>query len=65
MSPRKQTIKILNENGYELKRKGANHDIYFSPISRRTIPVKRHDFDESDMRYIKGSRHKDIMEVLK
>ena len=52
MSPRKQTIKILNENGYELKRKGANHDIYFSPISRRTIPVKRHDFDESDMRYI-------------
>ncbi|MBR2143003.1 type II toxin-antitoxin system HicA family toxin [Anaerovibrio sp.] len=52
MSPRKKTVKILQENGYELKRKGANHDIYFNPISKLTIPLKRHDFDESDMRYI-------------
>ena len=33
-------------------RNGANHDVYFNPQTKITIPVKRHDFDEDDMRYI-------------
>ncbi len=52
MNPRKITIKELEKNGFVLKRHGANHDVYFNHITHQTIPVKRHDFDENDMRYI-------------
>lgn len=52
MNPRKITIKALEANGFSLKRHGANHDVYFNAQTNQTIPVKRHDFDEDDMRYI-------------
>lgn len=52
MNPRKITIKTLEVNGYSLKRHGANHDLYFNPETKKTIPVKRHDFNENDMKYI-------------
>ena len=52
MNPRKETIALLREHGYILARHGSSHDIFFNPAARVTIPVKRHDFDEDDMRYI-------------
>lgn len=52
MNPRKETIAILEDSGFILARHGVNHDIYFNPVTRITIPVKRHDFDENDKRYI-------------
>lgn len=52
MNPRKITIKALENNGYYLKRHGANHDVYFNPETKKTIPLKRYDFNENDMRYI-------------
>jgi predicted RNA binding protein YcfA (HicA-like mRNA interferase family) len=52
MNPRKMAIAKLMEGGYELKRNGANHDIYYNTDTKKTIPVKRHDFDEDDLRYI-------------
>ena len=52
MNPRTQTIKDLEQSGYYLKRHGANHDIYFNPDTKSTIPVKRHDFDGNDRKYI-------------
>lgn len=52
MNPRKETINILEGDGFILARHGSNHDIYFNPAKRITIPVKRHDFDEDDKRYI-------------
>lgn len=52
MNPRKITVKELEINGYSLKRHGANHDVYYNPETKKTIPLKRHDFDENDMRYI-------------
>lgn len=52
MNAYKTTIKLLALNGYVLKRRGSNHDIFFNPQTKITIPVKRHDFDEDDMRYI-------------
>lgn len=52
MNPRTQTIKDLESNGYEFKRHGSNHDIYFNPNTKSTIPVKRHDFNENDRKYI-------------
>ena len=52
MNPRKETVAIVEDNGYILVRHGANHDIYFNPETKITIPIKRHDFDEDDMRYI-------------
>ena len=52
MNPRKETIAILGRHGFILARHGSSHDIYFDPATKRTIPVKRHDFDEDDMRYI-------------
>ncbi|MBO4438685.1 MAG: type II toxin-antitoxin system HicA family toxin [Spirochaetaceae bacterium] len=52
MDAHKRAVKALNEAGYFFKRTGANHDIYFNAEKRRIIPLKRHDFDESDLRYI-------------
>lgn len=52
MKPRDKAIKLLNENGYEFRRSGANHDIYYNREFGLLIPLKRHDFDESDLRYI-------------
>ena len=52
MNPRKETVRILQENGFVLARHGSNHDIYAHPEKRITVPVKRHDFDEDDKRYI-------------
>ena len=52
MNPRKEIISILEDNGFILARHGVNHDIYFNPTQRITIPVKRHNFDEDDKRYI-------------
>ena len=52
MSPRAQCIKELIRRGFVFKRSGKNHDIYFNPRTKQTIPVKRHDFDENDKRYI-------------
>lgn len=52
MTPRKMTIKLLEEAGYYLKRIGANHDIYYNDKTHIMIPVKRHDFNENDMKYI-------------
>lgn len=46
MNPRQQTIKQLSASGYELKRHGANHDIYYNPqntapyLSNDTISMK-------------------------
>lgn len=52
MNSKQQTIKQLAAAGYVLKRHGANHDIYYNPETHSTIPVKRHDFNENDMKYI-------------
>lgn len=52
MKPRNIAIKELNANGYILKRPGANHDIYYNPDTRYSIPLKRGHFDEDDLRYI-------------
>lgn len=52
MDARKEAIRSLENGGYIFARHGANHDIYFNPLTKSTIPVKRHDFDENDLRYI-------------
>lgn len=52
MNPRKETVNILAGDGFILARHGSNHDVYFHPTKKITIPVKRHDFDEDDKRYI-------------
>ena len=52
MNPRAKTIKELESLGYIFHRHSANHDIYRNPETRVSIPVKRHDFNENDARYI-------------
>ncbi len=52
MKPRLQAIHLLAENGYVLRRHGANHDVYYNKQLGVIIPLKRHDFDEDDYRYI-------------
>ncbi len=54
MKPRARAVSELELNGYGFKRHGANHDIYYNPALRCIIPLKRHDFDESDLRYIQN-----------
>lgn len=52
MTPRQETIGLLESNGFQWKREGKKHTIYWNPNTGQTIPVKRHDFDEDDERYI-------------
>lgn len=52
MKPRAKAVSELETSGYTFKRHGANHDIYYNPNIGCIIPLKRHDFDESDLRYI-------------
>lgn len=53
MNPRNIAIKDLNHNGYIFKRSGGNHDIYYNPDTKYSIPLKRGHFDEDDLRYIR------------
>ena len=53
MNPHTTAIRELNEAGYNFKRHGANHDIYFNPEIGSMISLKRHDFNENDLRYIR------------
>lgn len=46
-------IKDLNNSGYTFKRSGGNHDIYYNPETKYSIPLKRGHFDEDDLRYIR------------
>ncbi len=52
MNAHTKAIKELESAGYFLKRNGKSHDIYYNAKKRRSIPLKRHDFDEDDLRYI-------------
>ncbi len=51
MSPLKEAIKALKKSGYYLDRHGANHDVYKDDKGNR-IPLKRHDFNDNDLKYI-------------
>lgn len=53
MNPRNAAIHDLNSNGYQFKRSGGNHDIYYNPDTKSSIPLKRGHFDEDDLRYIR------------
>ena len=52
MNQRQMTVDDLIENGFLLKREGKKHSIFWNPKTGQTIPVKRHDFNEDDRRYI-------------
>lgn len=53
MKPRTQAVADLESSGYDFRRHGANHDIYYNKALGCIIPLKRHDFDETDLRYIR------------
>lgn len=52
MNPLQETIKDLKRNGFVEARQGKKHTIFYNPQTHQTIPVKRHDFNENDRRYI-------------
>ena len=53
MTPRDQAIKELEADGYRFERHGGNHDVYYNPEIKCSIPVKRHKFSENALRYIR------------
>lgn len=53
MTPRDIALAELQKCGYRFERHGANHDIYFNPELKCSIPVKRHQFSENALRYIR------------
>ncbi|MCD8074110.1 MAG: type II toxin-antitoxin system HicA family toxin [Lachnospiraceae bacterium] len=53
MKPRDIALKELKSSGYTFKRSGGNHDIFYNAEYNSTIPLKRHDFNENDLRYIR------------
>ncbi len=38
--------KLLRRNGCRIDRPGANHDIWYSPITGKRFPVSRHKTQE-------------------
>lgn len=38
MNPRNTAINDLNSNGYQFKRSRGNHDIYYNPDKKYSIP---------------------------
>ncbi len=52
MSPLLATVKDLKNAGFVVLREGKKHTLYYNPNTDQTIPVKRHDFNENDRRYI-------------
>ena len=38
--------KILKSNGCIIDHEGANHEIWYSPITNKTFPVGRHKTEE-------------------
>ena len=53
MSPHKQAENDLIAAGYIIKRKDNGHVIWFHPELKATIPLKRHDFNDNDLKYIR------------
>ncbi|MEG2603884.1 MAG: type II toxin-antitoxin system HicA family toxin [Clostridia bacterium] len=52
MNPRKQAEQALKENHFFLYRQGGNHEIYKDEQTGQIIPIKRHDFNDNDLKYI-------------
>mgnify|MGYP002627101196 CR=1 FL=1 len=61
MNERRQAIKALEENGYHFEAHGKNHDQYYNKETRYKISLKRHDFDQDDLRLIKKEIKKGTM----
>lgn len=53
MSPHKQAEKDLTAAGYIIKRDDNSHVIYYHPELKCIIPLKRHDFNDNDLKYIR------------
>ena len=53
MNQRNIAVKDLNNSGYQFKRSGGNHDIYYNQNTKYSIPLKRGHFDEDDLCYIR------------
>ena len=53
MNARDKAIHELNHAGYAFERHGRKHDFYKNRETGVGIPLKRHDFDEDDLRYIR------------
>lgn len=53
MTARKLAETELQAAGYDFLRHGGNHDIYRNRNTGAMIPLKRHDSDENDLRYIR------------
>lgn len=52
MTPLLETIRDLKRNGFIEARQGKKHTVFYNPQTHKTIPVKRHDFNENDRKYI-------------
>jgi hypothetical protein len=53
MNPHKQAEKDLKAAGYTIKRDDAKHTIWYNAELKSTIPLKRHDFNDNDLKYIR------------
>lgn len=51
MHPRKQAELESKQAGFVVKR-NSGHEIYYSESLCAIIPLKRHDFNDNDLKYI-------------
>ena len=51
MTAHDKAIQALKSNGYQRIR-AKKHEIYYNSELNRAIPLKNHDFNENDLKYI-------------
>lgn len=53
MHPLKIATQEAKAAGYVIKRKSGGHFIYFHPETKALLPIKQHDFNDNDLKYIR------------
>ena len=51
MTAHDKAVRALKDSGYQRIR-GKKHEIYYNAELNRAIPLKNHDFNENDLKYI-------------
>ena len=65
MSPLQTAKRDLKTAEFVIKRKDGKHEIYYHAAANVTIPVKRHDFNDNDLKNLRKQIRKALEEKEK
>ena len=65
MSPLQTAKRDLKAAGFVKERNNGKHEIYYHAATNVTIPVKRHDFNDNDLKNLRKQIRKALEEKEK